>query len=95
MEVPSLTAFAEAHPEIPVLGLAVDGTTPQLRAAQQQLGMGYPVLRVTDEVQAAYDVHTLPTTVVVGPEGEVWSAHTGLITRPQLWWATRGFFEGR
>lgn len=89
VEAPALSRFAEANPEIPVLGIAVDGSKGTLERARRDLGITYPVLRADPATQRAYGATTLPTTVVVGPEGEVWSAHVGLITRPQLWWSTR------
>jgi hypothetical protein len=33
---------------------------------------------------AAYGVDTLPTTVIIGPDGAVKDAHAGILTRPQL-----------
>lgn len=88
MEVPGLTAFAESNPDIPVLGIAVDGTPEALRAAAKELGIGYPVLLSDAATRAAYGVNTLPTTIIVSPEGTVKSAHAGLMLRPHLWWLT-------
>lgn len=91
LEIPGFSAFAIANPDIPVLGIATDGSRAQLKAAQAKLEIGYPVLRADDETSAAYGIQTLPTTVIVGPDGSVQAVHTGILTRPQLWWMTRGW----
>ena len=84
LEIPSFTQFAADHPQIPVYGIATEGSVESLRAAQRQLDIGYPVLRADAATLAAYHIDTLPTTVVVGPDGEVKSAHAGILTGPQL-----------
>lgn len=89
VEIPSFTRFAEENPEIPVLGVAVDGSIEELRHARDTLGMGYPVLVADQATLEAYGVKTLPTTVVVRGDGSVRSAHSGMLFRPQLWWMTR------
>ncbi len=89
MEVPGLSAFARAHPDIPVLGIAVDGEPEALRKAAKELGIDYLVLRADAATREAYGVSTLPTTVIVGPDGTVRSAHAGLMLQPHLWWLTR------
>jgi thiol-disulfide isomerase/thioredoxin len=89
MEIPTFSAFAEEHPEIPVLGIATDGDAASLKAAREALGIRYPVLIADAATTDAYQINTIPTTVVVGPDGAVEAVHVGIMTRPQLWWATR------
>ena len=89
VEAPGLSAFAADNPDIPVLGIAVDGTPDELRAAAASLGMTYPVMRADAATQAAYGVSTLPTTVVVGPDGAVRTAHAGLMLETHLTLLTR------
>jgi len=89
MEIPSFVSFAHDNPEIAVLGIAVDGSPAELKAAAAQLGIDYPVLIATPEIKEAYGVSTLPTTVIIDPSGEVSSAHTGVLFGPQLAWETR------
>jgi thiol-disulfide isomerase/thioredoxin len=79
VEAPGLSAFAADNPDIPVLGIAVDGTPDELRAAAASLGMTYPVMRADAATQAAYGVSTLPTTIVVGPDGTIKAAARGAI----------------
>jgi thiol-disulfide isomerase/thioredoxin len=90
VELPTLVSFAAEHPEVPVLFVAVDGTPEALAAFAAEHGMPPDRVLVADAAtRAAYGVGTLPTTVVVGPEGEVRGAHAGLIVGPQLSWMTR------
>lgn len=88
-EIPTFSAFAERNPDIPVLGIAVDGTPAQLRAAQKKMGITYPILIGDKATTAAYGASTLPTTIIVDEEGKISSAHTGLMLPPHLWLATR------
>lgn len=89
VEIPSFSTFAEDHPELVVLGIATDGSPGQLKAARKKLDIRYPVLVGDRATVQAYDVESLPTTVIIDPEGKVRSAHGGMLTRPQLWWMTR------
>ncbi|NOY26959.1 MAG: redoxin domain-containing protein [Oligoflexia bacterium] len=84
LEIPSFSSYADAHPDVVVLGMATDGSTAELRAAKQALGISYPVVRADDATIAAYGVTTLPTTVVVGVDGRVVAANTGIMLGPQL-----------
>ena len=83
-EIPSFTRFAGEHPEVPVYGIATEGGAAELTAAKKRLGIGYPVLMADRATLDAYQINTLPTTVVVGPDGQVKSAHAGILTGPQL-----------
>lgn len=89
IEIPAFSSFADDNPDIPVLGIAVDGTTAELRRARSELGITYPVLIADAATKDSYGVTTLPTTVIVGEEGGVEYAHAGLMLGPQLVWATR------
>lgn len=93
-EVPQLSGFADANPDIPVIGLALDGTEAQLRRAGEDLGIRYPIVPLDDQTKEAYSVQGVPMTVIVGPEGEVWSTYVGMISRPQLWLMTRAWWPG-
>jgi peroxiredoxin len=88
-EIPWFTDYAAGHPEVAVLGIATDGDQASLRRASKKLGIGYPVLVGDAATVGAYGASTIPTTVVVGPDGEVLAAHVGLMLQPQLAWAAR------
>lgn len=86
MEIPSFSAFSDANPDVVVLGVAADGPAGKLRKASKDLGITYTVLQGDAATLAAYGVNTFPTTVIVGPDGAVQAAHTGILLRPQLAW---------
>ena len=88
MEIPTFEKFSNEHPDIPVLGIAVDGTPESLLRFSKQHNMTYPIVIATPEVEKNYQVTTLPMTVIVGPEGEIKNAHVGLMLEQQLKWAT-------
>ncbi len=89
-EVPEFARFHDDHPEIPVIGLAVNsGDEVAVRRAAETFGINYPVAVADNSTIRAYDVSTLPTTVIVGPAGEVKSARVGSMTYEQLIQAVR------
>jgi thiol-disulfide isomerase/thioredoxin len=88
IEIPTFSAFAEAHPDIPVLGIAVDGSPTGLRSAAEQLGIRYPVLIADRATLNNWKVGTLPMTAVIDSAGAITTVHTGLMFRPHLAWAT-------
>ena len=89
MEIPTFSEFAQENPDIPVLGIAVDGSPELLRRASKKLNIMYPVLIADEDVQSNYKVRNLPTTVIVDPTGKVKDVHVGVMFGPQLKWATR------
>ena len=89
LEIPTFSRFARAHPDVVVLGVAVDEDVELVRRTAEELEIDYPVLLADPAVRQAYGVTTLPTTVIVGADGKVRSAHTGLMLDPHLLWATR------
>lgn len=89
-EVPAFSAFAKAHPEIPVLGLSVDdGPISRVKRIVKEWSIAYPVAIVGEALQAEYDISTLPTTVVVDENGKVSRIHVGVMSESQLARAVR------
>lgn len=88
VEIPSFSAFARAHPDVVVLGIAADGPVSKLRRFAREHEMAYPVLRADARVLGDYRVGTYPTTVIVRPDGTIKHAHVGILLRPQLAWLT-------
>jgi thiol-disulfide isomerase/thioredoxin len=88
LETPAFDRFARAHPDVVVLGIAADGPAGKVRKVAEELGATYPILMGDPATLAAYDVGLYPTTVVVGPDGTIRTAHAGLMFRAQLAWAT-------
>jgi thiol-disulfide isomerase/thioredoxin len=90
VELPTLTSFAAEHPDIPVLFVAADGTPAALTAFADAHDMPRARVLLSDaKSRAAWPVESLPTTVVVAPDGSIAASHGGLVFGPQLWWMTR------
>lgn len=84
-EIPDFSRFAKEHPQIPVLGLAVDsGDTSDVRRAAQRLGIDYTVALADQETIQSYDISAFPTTVIVDPSGEVAHIHVGVMSYRDL-----------
>ena len=83
-EIPEFSAFSRENPDVTVLGIATDQSVGKLRAAREQMGISYPVLVIDAETKSAYDISTLPTTVVVDPQGRVQHVKVGAMSRRQL-----------
>lgn len=84
-EIPEFSAYADAHPEVTVLGLLVprnEGSA--LRDMVDGFGISYPVLLADNPAIQAYGVSVFPTTIVVGPDGTIASVNVGAMGRKQL-----------
>jgi thiol-disulfide isomerase/thioredoxin len=80
-EAPDFSRYAEEHPEVTVLGLAVDsGSKAQVERAAEAMGLTFPTGISTRELKASYDVQVLPTTVIIAPDGRVSRAHAGTLS---------------
>lgn len=88
-EIPAFSAWSLEHPDVPVLGIATDDSPAKLRAARKQLDIAYPIVLGDAQVARDYDVSSLPTTVIVGPDGHVQDVHVGIMMGWQLDLATR------
>ena len=85
-EIPELTAFAKAHPDVALYGVSTDLNMPRKRLAAEsaRLGVGYPVLHdVRADVARTYGVSVFPTTVVI-KDMEIVASKLGAVDRTQL-----------
>lgn len=84
-EMPHLVEFSRAHPEIDVLGIAVNDKPAESRRFAERIGVPFDLGVDRDgEVASDYDVPGLPITVVVDPEGRIASNFVGEISARQL-----------
>lgn len=84
-ELPQLNKFAAEHPDVALIGVALDsGTLPVLKRAQAELGIEFDVLRGNKGVQAQYGVKTIPTTFLVDASGVIQESHVGVVSARQL-----------
>lgn len=87
MEIPDFSAFANANPDVKVLGVSVDdGMQPaQLARAAQSLGITYDVLHDADgRARASWGVDSFPTTFVLDKHHDVVAARVGVASRSWL-----------
>lgn len=84
-EIPEFAAFHEEHPEVEMLGVAVSsGKEADVRRTAQKWGISWPVALANHEATSGYKIDTLPTTVIIGPAGEVRHANVGTMSQSQL-----------
>lgn len=88
-EIPAFVEFAEEHPDIPVLGVAVDSNRNKVSAMRDELHIPYALMMGDRAVVSSYDIDTLPTTIIVGPDGGVKTVQVGMMMGWQLQMATR------
>lgn len=84
-EAPAFSQFAQDNPEIPVIGLAVNsGSAKRVRRIAQEWNMTFPIAIADNTLQSKYDISTLPTTVILDPEGKVKKIHVGIMSERNL-----------
>lgn len=82
-EIPLLKSFQTEHPDLQVVGIAVDRRDP-VESFAAEMQFNYPVLvGQTDAMDAAgllgVEVYALPVTVFAAKDGHVLGIHTGEI----------------
>jgi cytochrome c biogenesis protein CcmG/thiol:disulfide interchange protein DsbE len=84
-EIPEFAAFARAHPDVKVLGVAMrSGTGTALQREADKLGVAYPVLEGDGATAGVWGVDVYPTTFVIDAEGRIGRVFVGAIGREQL-----------
>ena len=83
-EAPALAAFQRAHPEVQLLGVAIDGAPEALAAAAEDWGMGWPILPGDDATLVNWRVRAVPQTVLIGADGEVIEVWLGAVSEGAL-----------
>jgi thiol-disulfide isomerase/thioredoxin len=90
-EIPELTAFARAHPDVVVIGVALDAADPEVvKRFAARHGLAYPLVIGDDAVERQLGgQEALPVTRIYDPEGRVAYDRVGRIDRRVLESATR------
>ena len=86
-EIPELVAWSGENEDVPLLGISVDkGLSPRaLQRFVETRHMTYPVLHDRDGAVAdTWGVSTLPTTIVITPDGHIGPHHVGMVDREGL-----------
>jgi peroxiredoxin len=90
-EMGEFQSFQAAHPEVSVVGVAIDSGNPaQVRAFTARHGVTFKVALADETAAARYGVNQLPTTYVVQPDGRLGRSFIGPITEGILVRATAG-----
>lgn len=84
-EFPELSSFAAAHPDVAVVGVAVDDTERDARAFAEEIAPAFPVgIDPTNRVSEVLPVFGLPVTFVIDPDGTITHQINGGVTRAEL-----------
>lgn len=84
-EIPEVAKFAKEHPEVPVLGVAVNsGNAATLRDVSPKLGINYPVLVADSATVDRWGVDVFPTTFIIDETGAIKSVTRGSLSRGDL-----------
>lgn len=83
-EMPALSAFADAHPDVTVIGVAVQDREQSSRAFAAEIGATYPLALGDEAFEEAYPSIGLPATFVIDTEGFVFEIRNGEVTFEDL-----------
>jgi thiol-disulfide isomerase/thioredoxin len=90
-EIPELIALDESHEDIVVFGVNFDAPPPEEAAAQiERMKITFPVYAEDPYPVLGFDQpQVLPTTIIIGPDGEIRSTLVGPQTEETLLEAIR------
>lgn len=84
-EMPAVQRFAQSHPDVRVIGIAVNDQQSDARAFAKEVGVSFPLgFDADDRVADAYAVSGLPTTVVLDTQGRLAATWPGPVTGADL-----------
>jgi len=83
-EIPDISAWAAAHPEVTVVGVAVDDAEEDSRRFAGEIGASYPLMLGTQEMSDAYPHFGLPVTYVIDDRGVVTQYFNGIVDQNVL-----------
>jgi thiol-disulfide isomerase/thioredoxin len=85
-EIPEISAFAHAHPDVVVLGIATDSEDPaKVKRFAAKLGLAYPLVLSDEAVEKQLgSPYALPTTKIYDPDGRLVYDRPGRVDRRSL-----------
>ena len=85
-EIPEIGAFAKAHPDVVVIGVATDAADAvKVKLFAARLGHSYPLVLSNDAVERQLGhPNALPTTKIYGPDGSLVYDRAGRVDRKFL-----------
>jgi cytochrome c biogenesis protein CcmG, thiol:disulfide interchange protein DsbE len=89
-EIPDISAFADANPDVTVIGVAVQDTDQASRDFAAEIGASYPLALGTAAVEAAYPILGLPATYIIDENGNVARIFNGIVNEDRLTELVRG-----
>jgi thiol-disulfide isomerase/thioredoxin len=91
-EIPEISAFHREHPEVVILGIAMDAENPaKVKQFAAKVGHDYPLVLGDDSVEAQLGTpHALPSTRIYDPKGKVVYDRVGRVNRRFLEETTKG-----
>ncbi len=79
-EMPEINTFAAAHPEVLVLGVAVDDTRAEAQEFADEVGVSYPLAFDEGSMRREYPSFGLPATFVIDTQGRIVESVDGVVT---------------
>jgi cytochrome c biogenesis protein CcmG/thiol:disulfide interchange protein DsbE len=83
-ETPEISAFADAHPELKVIGVAVEDTENGATSFEAEFKPSYDVGIGDDAFETAYPRLGMPVTYVITESGLVKDIFNGIVTQQVL-----------
>ena len=84
-EAPEVVAFAKAHPDVQVIGVATNDKPFDSQSFANKYGITYPVVMDLDgSIGNAWGVTGIPTTIFIDRNGTVQSSIVGASTQAQF-----------
>lgn len=90
VEMPALKLWSSLHPGVAVVAVSVDQDAAALRRALPGMALPWPVAHDDGSLSRAWGVTTLPTTILLNPDGSLRAAHTGIGLGPEWELMLRG-----
>lgn len=84
LETPEISAFAESHPEVKVIGVAVEDREESSIEFAEEFAPSYDLAIGDEEFENAYPRLGLPVTYFIDSEGTVTDVINGIVTEEVL-----------
>jgi thiol-disulfide isomerase/thioredoxin len=83
-EMPDLSDFARSHPDLSVVGVAVEDNLEDATAFGEEIGPAYPLAFGNEQFEEAYPNFGLPVTYFLDGAGVITDVHNGILTGETL-----------
>ena len=83
-EIPEISEFASTHPDVAVLGVAVEDARTDSEVFAGEMSPSYPLAFGSKEFREAYPTVGLPATFIIEPDGTVSNIVNGLVDQEAL-----------